>query len=222
MRYYIIIIGLLLCSLQAFPQNRFGVAVHCDGQAGFASRANSGFSFGVSGLGVLHANIVDISIGVGYSYKTCSHEESRITYMGNIQEERFKIIHQMHYLNIPFILDIQCWRQEKWRLILHNKLEYSRLCGYSAFAQENWHPITIDKWDDIPREARNGLSYQLGLTLSYAVTEHCILNTTPFFGVKAIRNEYLPTPTHFPSAQHGYLPDHLFHSGITIGFEYRF
>lgn len=221
MKRHLIVLGLLLYFIQAFPQDRFGVVVRCGGQGDFFSAANSGATFGVSGSGVLHVGIIDISLGVGYSYKLCSNDELRITDMSH-PDETFTISHRMQFLNVPLAIGIQCWQHDKFRLKIFNELEYNRLFHYSRFLKIEPRYAITETWGDIPREARNGLTYRLGLSACYSFSEHCTLNVTPFFGVKAIRNEYEPVPTHFPSGQHGYLPDHLFSSGITVGLEYVF
>ena len=218
MKRFILILEIILLSIQAFPQDKFGILVRCGGQADFGSLANCGFSFGVAGSGVLHVGIVDISLGLGYSYKLCSQERSLVWY----QEETLNIRHRMNFLNVPFAVSVQCWRQGKFRLKIHNELEYSRLFCHTAFLKENRQAKTIEKWGDVPREAANGLFYRLGLTATYDISEHCILSLTPFFGVKAILNQYKPTPTHPPIEQRSSLPDHRFSSGVLVGMEYRF
>lgn len=221
MKHCFIALGLLLFSTPAFSQDRFGVVIRCSGQADFVSRANCGSTFGVAGLGVMHAGIVDLSLGIGYSYKTCSHKESQITSVG-FQEETFQIIHQMHFLNVPFGVSIQCWQQGRFCLKIHNELEYNRLCRNVAFKQGYRQMKTIETRGNIPKEAVNGLTYRLGLNATCNISEHCVLSLLPFFGVKAILNQYEPTPTHFPSEQHSLLPDHRFSGGVILGVEYCF
>ena len=212
--------GILLCSTLAFSQEKFGIVVCCNEQVDFARRAKCGNTFGVTGLGVLHAGIVDFSLGLGYSYKYCTYDEAQITGIGHT--EIFQTVHKMHFLNIPFAVSVQCWQQGDFQLKVHNKLKYNKLCKHLEFPKDDRQTKSMEKWGDIPREARNGLTYLLGLTASYCITEHCILNLSPFFGVKAILNQFEPYPTHFPSEQHHYLPDHRFSCEVIIGMEYRF
>lgn len=221
MRRCILVLSILLCSISAFPQGRFGIKVRCGAQADYGSFANCGFTFGVACLGVLHADVLDISLGIGYSNKHCSQEKF-LTVDTWHHEETVDMIHQMNFINVPFAVDVQCWQQGKFRLKIHNELEYNRLFSHIEFLKGNRQTETNEKWGYIPREAVNGLTYRLGLTATYNISDHCILSLMPFFGVKAILNQYEPTPTHFPSEQHSLLPDHRFSSGVTVGVEYCF
>lgn len=221
MKRLVLVLSIFLVSMQAFPQSGFGVVVRCGEQVDFGSFANCGSTFGVSGLGVWHVGILDISLGLGYGYKHCSLEKSLIVDSWH-QEETFHINHQMHFLNVPFAVSVQCWQQGKFRLKIHNELEYNRLFCHKAFLKENRQTKAIEKWGEVPREAANGLAYRLGLTATYDISDHFILSLMPFFGVKAILNQYETTPTHLPIAQHSSLPDHRFSSGVIVGMEYRF
>ena len=224
MKRHLVILALLLCCTKAFSQTQFGIALRCSGQADFASIANCGSTFGTAGLGVMHVGILEISLGLGYSYKLCSNEQSEITdfsQTGFIMET-WQMAHRMHFLNVPFVVSVQCWQKEKFRLKIHNELEYNRLCCNVEFVKGDRQTKTIEKWENIPREAVNGLTYRLGLTASYDISKHLVLHLSPFFGVKAILNQYEPIPTHFPSEGHGILPDHRFSSGVIVGLEYVF
>lgn len=221
MRRCILVLSILLCSISAFPQGRFGITVRCGAQADFGSFANCGFTSGVACLGVLHADVLDISLGIGYSNKHCSHEKF-LTVDTWQHGETVDMIHQMIFINVPFAVDVQCWQHGNFLLKIHNELEYNRLFINIEFLKGNRQSKTIEKWSHIPREATNGLTYRLGLNATYTISDYCILSLTPFFGVKAILNQYETTPIHFPSEQHSPLPDHRFSSGVIIGVEYRF
>lgn len=212
---------MVMYSTMVFSQAKFGVAVQCIGQGDFCSEAKSGSTVGVSGLGVLHIGIVDLSLGIGYSYKCCS-KELHVVYDAWHNEMIYQLNYQMHFLNVPFGVSVQCWKHDKFRLKVFNELEYNRLFHHVSYLKDMPQTAIIDRWGDIPQLAKNGLTYRLGLLASYSITDHCILNITPFFGVKAVLNQYESTPTHFPSEQHGYLPDHRFSSGVIIGMEYCF
>ena len=222
-RVFFLVLSILLCSIQVFPQDRFGVVIRCGGQADFASVANCGSTFGVAGLGVLHVGIVDFSLGVGYSYKLCSRDKSMVTDVW-LHEETFHYFHRMHFLNIPFVVSVRCWQQGKFRLMVNNELEYNRLCKHVEYLGDDRQTIAVEKWGDIPHEAVNGLTYRLGLTASYNISEHCVLNLSPFFGVKAMLNQYEPYPSHSPHDFNDNNPiyDHRFSSGVIIGMVYCF
>ena len=227
MKRYIIVLGVLLYSVHVFPQEKFGVAVQCGGQADFAGLANCGSTFGVAGLGVMRSGVLEFSLGVGYSYKLCSNDQSEITGFSQTGFiwENWRTFHRMHFLNVPFAISVRCWQRNKFQLKVWNNLEYNLLCEHVEYVKDNRQTITIEKGKDIPREARNGLTYRIGLSASYAVSEHCILNVMPFFGVKAILNQYEPYPSHPPHEEnsgHTLLPDHRFSSGVIIGVEYCF
>lgn len=224
MKRNIVILAILLCCTKAFPQTQFGIVMRCSGQADFAGIANCGSTLGIAGLGVMRAGILEFSLGVGYSYKLCSNDQSVITDFSQTGFiwETWQMSHRMHFLDVPFVVSVQCWRKDKFCLRIYNELEYNRLCCNVEFVNGDRRTKTIEKWGDIPREAVNGLTYRLGLTASYDISKHLELHLSPFFGVKAILNQYEPIPTHFPSDDHSILPDHRFSSGVIIGMEYVF
>lgn len=223
MKRFTIVLGILLYFLQAFSQDRFGIMVRCSGQANFAGVANVGSTFGVVGMGVLHAGILDLSLGIGYSYNPCSYKESQVIDIWH-HEMTYQMVQQRHFLNVPFAVSVQCWQKDKFRLKIYNELEYNRLCKIVEFVKGEPQTKTIEKLGDIPHEAVNGLTYRLGLTATYSISDYCILSLSPLFGVKAMLNQYQPYPSHAPHdvKDHNPIYDHRFSSGVIIGMEYRF
>lgn len=222
MKRFSIILCALLYFLHAFPQDRFGIALRCSEQANFPGVSNGGSTLGVAGLGVLHVGVLDLSLGIGYSHNRFCHTESKAISALPLQWETIQIVHQLHFLNVPLAVSVRCWQQEKFRLKIFNELEYNRLCCNVEFVKEDRRTKTIERWGNIPREAVNGLTYRLGLTVTYDISEHFILNLSPFFGVKAILNQYEPYPSHPPHEDyrdHSPLLDHRFSSGVILGVE---
>lgn len=224
MKRYIIVLGILLYSIQAYPQDRFGVVIRCGGQADFASVANCGSTYGVAGLGVLHVGILDLSLGIGYSYNHCSYKYSQVIDIWH-HEITYQMVQQRHFLNVPFAVSVQCWQKDRFRLKIYNELEYNKLYKVVEFVEGEHQTKTIEKWGDVPHEAANGLTYRLGLTATYNISDHCKLSLSPFFGVKAMLNQYEPYPSHPPHDFNDHsspIYDHRFSSGVIIGVEYVF
>ena len=220
MNKLIFFLCLLLSSYQALSQE-FGMAIHCGTQGDFVGMTSFRGSYNIMGLGILHAGRLDLSLGIGYSYKRCSEEISLTTDISQ-GEEVYHLIHQMHFLNVPFIIEIRCWEHDRFSLKVFNELEYNRLCKHQQHIKNQPSVATIESWGAVPRSAANGLTYRLGLTAGYVLSGHCILNIAPFFGVKAILNQYEPQPLHFYVGETVRVPDHRCCSGIILGIEYRF
>lgn len=224
MKRYAIILCALLCSLQAYPQDRLGIVFRCSEQANFPGASNGGSTFGVAGLGILHAGVLDVSLGIGYSHNRFFHKEYFITDIWH-HEETIYVIHQLHFINVPFAVSVRCWQKGKFQLKIYNELEYNRLCCNVEFVKGNRQTKTIEKWGDIPRETVNGLTYRLGLNATYDISNHFVFHLSPFFGVKAILNQYEPYPSHPPHDEyrdHSPLLDHRYSSGVIVGLEYVF
>ncbi len=215
------ILFVLLYSLCA-PAQEFGIALRCGGQCDFVSEAPCGGTGSITALGVLHVGRLDLSLGIGYSYKSCTERISVTTDIKPLSHVTYQRIHQMHFLNVPFIIEVRCWEHDRFVLKVFSEAEANRLCEHREY-DKSPSPTTItEKWKEIPRSAWGGLTFRVGMTASFSLSEHCILNVTPFLGVKAVLNQHESWPVHFYQDEIECVPDHRCSSGIILGVEYRF